>query len=96
MMPEETVQAAVDLKAKSLLPVHWGKFTLALHAWDEPIKRVLEKAKELNMKVLTPKIGEPLVLEDGFKTRKLVGFIKPMSRSIINLGDKNFTENQLL
>jgi hypothetical protein len=34
------VQAAIDLKAKSLLPVHWGKFTLALHAWDEPIKRV--------------------------------------------------------
>lgn len=28
MMPEETVQAAVDLKAKLLLPVHWGKFTL--------------------------------------------------------------------
>ena len=27
MMPEETVQAAVDLKAKALLPVHWGKFT---------------------------------------------------------------------
>ena len=47
MMPEETAQAAVDLKAKSLLPVHWGKFSLALHAWDEPIKRVLEKAKSL-------------------------------------------------
>ena len=68
MMPEETVQAAVDLKARLLLPVHWGKFTLALHAWDEPIKRILDKAKELKMKVLTPKIGQPLVLEDGFKT----------------------------
>jgi L-ascorbate metabolism protein UlaG (beta-lactamase superfamily) len=68
MMPEETVQAAIDLKARSLLPVHWGKFTLALHAWDEPIKRILDKAKELNMKVLTPKIGQPLVLEDGFTT----------------------------
>jgi len=68
MMPEETVQAAIDLKARSLLPVHWGKFTLALHAWDEPIKRILDKAKELNMKVLTPKIGQPLVLKDDFKT----------------------------
>jgi len=68
MMPEEAVQAAVDLKAKSLLPVHWGKFTLALHAWDEPIKRILNKAKELNMKVHTPKIGQPLVLKDDFKT----------------------------
>ncbi len=69
MMPEEAVQAAVDLKAKSLLPVHWGKFTLALHAWDEPIKRILDRAKELNMKVLTPKIGQPLILVDGFQTQ---------------------------
>jgi L-ascorbate metabolism protein UlaG (beta-lactamase superfamily) len=69
MMPEETVQAAIDLKAKSLLPVHWGKFTLALHAWDEPIKRILDKAKELNMKVLTPKIGQPLILEEVFKQK---------------------------
>jgi hypothetical protein len=41
---------------------------LALHAWDEPIKRVIEKARSLNVKVLTPKIGQPLVLEDSFKT----------------------------
>jgi L-ascorbate metabolism protein UlaG (beta-lactamase superfamily) len=68
MMPEETVQAAVDLKAKALLPVHWGKFTLALHAWDEPVIRILQKASELNMKVLTPKIGQPLILDDGFRS----------------------------
>ena len=73
MMPEETVQAAIDLKAKALLPVHWGKFTLALHAWDEPIKRVVEKAKELNMKVLAPKIGQPLIIEDSFKTENWWG-----------------------
>jgi L-ascorbate metabolism protein UlaG (beta-lactamase superfamily) len=68
MMPEETVQAAIDLTAKSLLPVHWGKFSLAMHAWDEPIKRVIEKAQSLNIKVHTPKIGQPMILEDGFKT----------------------------
>jgi L-ascorbate metabolism protein UlaG (beta-lactamase superfamily) len=33
MMPEQTVQASIDLKAKVLLPVHWGKFRLALHPW---------------------------------------------------------------
>lgn len=68
MMPEETVQAAVDLKAKALLPVHWGKFSLALHSWTDPITRVLKKAKQLNMKVLTPKIGQPLILDDGFQS----------------------------
>lgn len=62
MMPEETVQAAADLQAKLLLPVHWGKFSLAMHAWNEPVKRVLARAKELNIPVRTPMIGEPTVL----------------------------------
>lgn len=60
MMPEETVQAALDLQARALLPVHWGKFRLSMHPWNEPVKRVLAKAGELNMPVHTPKIGQPL------------------------------------
>jgi L-ascorbate metabolism protein UlaG (beta-lactamase superfamily) len=67
MMPEETVQAAVDLKAKALLPVHWGKFTLAMHSWTDPVTRVLAAAKEFDMKVFTPKIGQPLMLDDNFQ-----------------------------
>jgi L-ascorbate metabolism protein UlaG (beta-lactamase superfamily) len=66
MMPEETVQAAVDLKAKSLLPVHWGKFALSMHEWNEPIKRVLQKAATLNMNVYTPRIGEMVPLSSYF------------------------------
>ncbi len=31
MMPEEAVQATIDLNAKVLIPVHWSKFSLALH-----------------------------------------------------------------
>ncbi|MDP4262862.1 MAG: MBL fold metallo-hydrolase [Bacteroidota bacterium] len=66
MMPEETVQAAADLKAKVLLPVHWGKFAISLHPWDEPIKRVIAKASELNVKVTTPMIGEPVILDSSY------------------------------
>ena len=62
MMPEQTAQAAVDLRAKMLLPVHWGKFTLALHPWYEPIERVTVQAQALKVPLLTPRIGEPLVL----------------------------------
>lgn len=32
MMPEQTVQASIDLKAAVLMPIHWGKFKLSLHA----------------------------------------------------------------
>lgn len=62
MMPEETVQASADLRAKVLLPVHWGKFTLSLHPWREPIERALKHAQSMNMTLATPMIGEPLSL----------------------------------
>lgn len=65
MMPEQTVQAAVDLKAKALLPVHWGKFSLAMHPWNEPINRVIAEAEILKMKVHTPLIGELLLIDQS-------------------------------
>ena len=65
MMPEESAQAAVDLRAQRLLPIHWGAFRLALHSWTDPIHRVRAKAKELNMPLTTPRIGEPVVISDG-------------------------------
>jgi L-ascorbate metabolism protein UlaG (beta-lactamase superfamily) len=64
MLPEETVKASIDLKAKTLLPVHWGKFALAYHAWNEPINRVLKKAALENMHTTTPQIGEPIFLNE--------------------------------
>src|SRR3546814_6829688 len=62
MLPEETVQAAIDLKGEALLPVHWGKFALAFHAWDDPVIRLLRKAKEMQVKVATPRIGEAVIV----------------------------------
>lgn len=66
MMPEESAQAAVDLKAKVHLPVHWAKFSLALHAWNEPVKRLLKAAEMLNVKVTTPMIGEPVIIGESY------------------------------
>lgn len=64
MLPEETVQAAQDLKAKRFMPVHWAKFSLALHAWDEPITRVTRENKKRNLQIITPMIGEEVDLQD--------------------------------
>lgn len=60
MMPEEVAQAARDLKAQQLLPVHWGKFQLANHAWDEPVTRLIVHSSLQQIPLLTPKIGEPV------------------------------------
>lgn len=63
MMPEESAQAAVDLKSKLALPIHWGGFSLAFHDWTDPIERFLAKAKALNLNVTTPNIGQPVVID---------------------------------
>ena len=62
MMPEESVQAAIDLKSKLAMPIHWGAFTLALHNWTDPIERMSKAAKELNLPLATPKIGEEIIV----------------------------------
>ena len=63
MQPEEVATAAKDLNTKVLLPVHWAKYTLALHPWNEPIKRVTVAADKLNIPITTPLIGETVVLD---------------------------------
>jgi len=62
MVPEESVQASVDLEAKVMLPMHWAGFDLSTHSWDEPITRALDKAKELNITMTTPIIGQVIDL----------------------------------
>ena len=64
MMPEEVAQAAEDLKAKKLMPVHWAKFALGQHDWDEPIIRVTKASQLKNMPLVTPMIGEVVNLNE--------------------------------
>lgn len=66
MMPEQTVQASIDLKSKILFPVHWGKFTLALHDWNEPATRVSEEANKKGVKLFTPYIGEKILIKNTY------------------------------
>lgn len=58
MLPEETAQAGLDIKAKKMMPIHWGAFKLASHSWTDPVERISKKAKELNVDLVIPKIGE--------------------------------------
>jgi len=64
MLPEQTAQAAIDLNAKLAMPIHWGAFVLALHAWKDPVERVTKKAKELEVNIITPKIGQQIILNE--------------------------------
>ncbi|QKZ13159.1 MBL fold metallo-hydrolase [Spirosoma sp. KUDC1026] len=62
MFPEQTAQAALDLRAKALLPVHWAKFSLANHSWNEPVQRLLASEAAQGLDITTPRIGEPIII----------------------------------
>jgi L-ascorbate metabolism protein UlaG (beta-lactamase superfamily) len=64
MFPEETAQVAKDLNADVLMPIHWGKFALGLHPWKESIERIMRKAEEVKMPLLTPRIGRIFTMLD--------------------------------
>lgn len=57
-MPEDVIQAAVDIQAKHIIPVHAAKFALALHPWNEPLQKITAFGKEKELDILTPMIGE--------------------------------------
>ncbi|TDF35202.1 hydrolase [Alteromonadaceae bacterium M269] len=63
MLPEESVQAHIDLKGKVMVPIHNGTFDLALHPWYEPFNRVSEEAKKRSVTLATPVIGEKVSLD---------------------------------
>ncbi|MDB4917202.1 MAG: fold metallo-hydrolase [Gemmatimonadetes bacterium] len=63
--PEQAVRVHGMLGGRVLLPIHWGTFNLAFHAWTEPPERLLAAAEPLGMQVVIPTPGqfvEPAVL----------------------------------
>ncbi|MCC2547755.1 MBL fold metallo-hydrolase [Hymenobacter sp. BT175] len=60
MMPEQTVQATLDVRGRLLLPVHWGAFTEANHPWNESVTRATAEAGRLLLPVTTPELGQPV------------------------------------
>lgn len=62
MMPEQSVQAHVDVRGEYMVPVHNSTFDLALHAWYEPLERVSVAANEHNVRTITPIIGQRVEL----------------------------------
>ncbi|WII71052.1 MBL fold metallo-hydrolase [Bdellovibrio sp. 22V] len=68
MLPEETIQAHIDLKGKVFVPVHWGMFALALHPWTEPVERTYALAKEKGIPYLSPLLGQTVLLGDKIQT----------------------------
>lgn len=67
MMPEETVKAARDLNAEFLFPVHWAKFVLSTHPWNESIKRLVRESEKIGQAYVSPLIGQVYTLGENFE-----------------------------
>ncbi|HEV2284481.1 MAG TPA: MBL fold metallo-hydrolase [Steroidobacteraceae bacterium] len=55
--PENALKAHALLGGGPFLPIHWGTFALAMHAWDQPAEALLAHAA--GAQLLLPRLGEP-------------------------------------
>ena len=56
--PEQAIEARLALGSGLVIPVHWGTFNLGMHAWTEPVERLLVAAKKAGIQLVTPRPGE--------------------------------------
>lgn len=58
MFAHQSVQAAIDLRAQSMIPIHWGVFSLGRNAWNVGIKQAHTAAQTHHLRLDIPKMGE--------------------------------------
>ncbi|MET7475871.1 MBL fold metallo-hydrolase [Streptomyces sp. NPDC005648] len=63
MTPEEGMRAHLDLQGGQphgvMLPIHWGTFNLATHAWSDPGEGTVAAAQATGSRIALPRPGEP-------------------------------------
>lgn len=68
MLPEESLQAHLDLKGKVMMPIHNGTFDLALHDWYEPLERIAELAQQHHVSLSLPIVGQAINMKTPEET----------------------------
>ena len=58
--PQNALEALALLGGGPFLPIHWGTFALAMHAWDEPAETLLALAPKRGVQLVMPRLGEPV------------------------------------
>ncbi|MBR1521407.1 MAG: MBL fold metallo-hydrolase [Bacteroidaceae bacterium] len=69
-LPCELPTAISDLGARRVLTYHNSKYALANHSWTAPLDSIYEHAKGQPWHLLTPRIGEPILLDEQQKFEK--------------------------
>jgi L-ascorbate metabolism protein UlaG (beta-lactamase superfamily) len=56
--PVNALEAHTWLGGGALMPIHWGTFALAMHAWDEPAETLLSLGRARGTPLVLPMLGE--------------------------------------
>lgn len=68
MGPDNATNAHLALKGKVMMPIHWGTFNLAPHAWYEPVELLLLYAKEKKIDLFLPSPGTPTDMKGAYNS----------------------------
>jgi L-ascorbate metabolism protein UlaG (beta-lactamase superfamily) len=72
--PEQALEVHQELTrgaaGAAMLPVHWATFNLAMHPWDEPIRRARAAAADAGVDLVSPRVGERVDLAEGGTARE--------------------------
>ena len=63
-MPEEAIKGFQELGGTYLVPVHWGMFNLSVHNWYDPPNEITKLAKQADIKLITPRLGQLVSLDN--------------------------------
>jgi L-ascorbate metabolism protein UlaG (beta-lactamase superfamily) len=70
MLPQQAIQANIDLNSKILYPIHNSTFDLSLHPWKEPLELITEYAEDKGINIVHPKIGVVVPMSSYTDTKK--------------------------
>jgi len=74
--PVQAIDVHLSLRGKLLLPIHWGTFNLGIHAWTDPIEKMIKTATKNSVNFIAPMPGQPVSMDKPIELNKW--WLKPM------------------
>ena len=68
--PMQAIDVHRSLRGKLLLPIHWGTFNIGIHAWIDPIERMVKTATNMSVDFVVPKPGQPVSVDKHIDLEK--------------------------
>ena len=68
--PVQAIDLHLSLRGKMLLPIHWGTFNIGIHAWSDPVEKMIIAATKKSVNFVVPKPGQPVSTDKSIALKK--------------------------